>query len=156
MHIAKLYLYQLKDPQSAEIWLRKLHRKGDNPIHYEASSLLYTLALEAKKYKTATAILRNLVNQPIKGTEWYVPVNFKLAELYQIQEMWRKAVQYYGIVARTRQESQYRTQARKRLKEIQRYLKQVAAAKTAKNKIIAAKQTREARGKNDPEPSSRE
>ena len=134
LHIAKLYLNRLKDGKSAKIWLSKLHAKGNGPVFYEASSMLYTIALEEKQYKTATAILQYLVKQPIKETKWYLPVHFKLAELYQMQELWQKAMQYYRVVADTKQDSRYRKLAEERLQEIRKYLKQVTATKAEKGK----------------------
>ncbi len=139
LYISKLYLNHFKDKKSARIWLLKLHKKANNPENFEASSLLSKLALEKKDLKSATVYLRDLTKQPIKGTKWYVEANFRLAELYQVQEYWRKAVYYYSVVAKTKKQSVPRTQARKRLKEIQSYLKQLKAAKEAQKKTTSTK-----------------
>jgi len=132
LRIAKLYLTQLKDEKQGRIWLFKLHNKANYSYNFEASSLLSNLALQAKDYKLAIKILYEFSRQPISKTKWYIPINYRLAELYQMHEKWRSAVKHYSVVAKAKTKSKLKAQSIKRLREITAYLKQLKAAKQAK------------------------
>ena len=132
LRIAKLYLSQLKDQEQGRIWLFDLHNKANYSYNFEASSLLSNFAIQAKDYQLAIKILNEFSQQPIIRTKWYIPINYRLAELYQMHEKWRSAVKHYSVVAKAETKSKLKAQSIKRLREITAYLKQLKAAEKTK------------------------
>jgi len=91
-------------------------------------------------------VLKAFSRQPIRKTKWHVPINYRLAELYQMHEQWRSAVKHYSAVAKAKTKSKLKAQSIKRLREIKAYLKQLKAAE--QSKIEAAKEAKKKKAAN--------
>ncbi len=129
LRIAKIQFKHLNKTREARSGLLILHLKGNGEIYYEASSILAELAIAQKKYSQAIRILSELSRQAIKNTRWYYPVHYRLGELYQSQEKWRKAINHYRLVANARLKTPHQKEAQTHLAAITKYLKQLNAGK---------------------------
>lgn len=120
--IATILLYELKQTKDALLELHKIHNNGNSNTHYEASTLLAELYVQQNKQIQAIKILEDLANQPIAQTEWYSGTHFRLAELYQANERWQKAVNHYNFVVKENKNDIMVEQAKIRAEKIKNYL----------------------------------
>ncbi len=128
--IAKIYIKRLKKIEAAKKILNRLHKKkGKTDVQFEASTMLAEVYVDQKKYTQATQILTELSKKPIAGTKWYVTVHFRLGELYQSMEKWKKSLKHYTLVANSKKKSQLKQKARKRMFDIKKYLMQTSEQK---------------------------
>ena len=130
MLIANILIKELNSQKEAQRELHKIHAKGNNPVNFEASSLLAELYVEQKKFVQAIKILEDLSKQPISSTQWHPLVHFRLGELYQSNERWKKAVHHYNQVVKSKQKSPLKPQAKSRAASINKYLEQKAQSQS--------------------------
>ena len=134
LQIGKLYFNRLKQLNEAKLWFKKLHGQENDARNYEASTLLAEIQIGQKDYPAAIETLNIVAKQPIESTNWFPIIHFRLGELFQSQENWEKALMEYRMVLNTKHKSKFRNQAKKRIKSIVSYLKEVKLAEIKKQK----------------------
>lgn len=125
LFIGKTWYLNLKKSDQGAAWFQKLHLQGNTDLYYEGSYLLGEIQINNKQFKQAVKTLEQLSKQKIRNTRWYLPVHYRLGELYQVQEKWKKAIEHYKLVSKTPDDTIERKNARTHLYNIRKYLKQI-------------------------------
>ena len=126
--IANIYL-KIKDRKNAKKGFSTLHKKGNRPIHFEASYLLGEIYIEEQNYPKAIKVLKS-VSTISKSSNWYFDINYRLAEIFHFQERWEKARHYYRIAARAPRSFSKQKEAADNLNQISEYLKSLKNSET--------------------------
>ncbi|MDH5559877.1 MAG: tetratricopeptide repeat protein [Deltaproteobacteria bacterium] len=125
LKMARILLYKTKEQSKAKEILSALNqRDSDEETYAIASSLLAEIAIENNRLDEAIEILMNRSAQTPKSSPWYPKFHYRLAELYQAQEHWEKAVDHYMETYRHSHDKNLKEQANKQAGQIKDYLKQ--------------------------------
>ena len=127
LNIGKIYRF-LDNIKESEKWLLQIVNKGSLPENFEAAYYLGDYAIIRKHFKTgSTILLETTQNKNLKKTEWYIPINFKLAQLYQYREIWDRALKHYEnvIPVKNKKYLAEKKEARIQANKIRKYIKQI-------------------------------
>jgi tetratricopeptide (TPR) repeat protein len=104
--------------------LSSIHGRGNQAIHFTASSLLAELYIDSKHYDSAIAVLQDVSQQLPASSIHYVDTHFRLGELYQVGEQWQEALEHYNQVLQSIVDSPKKEEAQRRSIAIEQYLQQ--------------------------------
>ncbi len=126
LEIARFHLYQKKDEAQARKWLEKLHGMAAREVNYKASLLLAELDIQDKKLTRAAQRLSDILHDLSPGEPYYFKVRYRLGEIYQASEQWKKALKQYQAVARSKGKDPLKAKAKLSVATLTRYLKKKA------------------------------
>lgn len=124
LYLAQLWHNQLDDSAKSAQWLQQLEQPSRSVV-YQAQILVAEIAIKKQQYKTAIETLQRLTKtlKLKEDKEYYVQVNFRLAEIYHLQEAWKNALAYYKKVAKSELENHQSVKlAKQRSQQIAKYL----------------------------------
>ncbi len=129
LYLGKLYAERLKDPAKASAWFKAADRGGKEPLSLEAGYLWADQQLAAEHGDAALTRLKELAARGIAGTQWEVPIHYRIAVLLHQRKELKEALAHYRIVAAIKGEAVRKLyprsieQSREQMQRIEAFLK---------------------------------